>query len=376
MCVIGERPTDRAVAPPLARDCRDPAGLARSIALRDRNAEALFEAPPFLDRERSGARGEEAQRRQIVAIRRAVAVEQDVDRGGVAGGHGDAMLAHMREEAAGGELLRHHQRRAAIDRHQRAEELRRCPVERPEIIQTIVCGDAEAIGRRIDVQEVLAIAEHDTFRLRAGAGGEQDHGIVVRPGVRMRVRRRATCRLAEECVGRRRVPVAKLQPRGRHRAEEIVEPQALLKERVLTEHKLRRQPREDVVELIAVHLDMDGADGRAVGHHAEIADQVLDRIVGEQRDAVVAADAALAEQGGDPACGVAQRAVADGASIVRRHDPRLVRIARRGARNPVLQQKWAGVYCHRNRRKILSIISISHFACHPGRALRRVRAAG
>ena len=31
---------------------------------------------------------------------------------------------NLREESAGGELLRHHQRGAAVDRHQRAEKLR------------------------------------------------------------------------------------------------------------------------------------------------------------------------------------------------------------------------------------------------------------
>ena len=50
---------------------------------------------------------------------------------------------------------------------------------------------------------------------------------------------------------------------------------------------------ENIVELVAVHLDMDGADGRAVGHDAEIAEQLLDRIVGQQRDPVVRLEPAL-----------------------------------------------------------------------------------
>src|SRR5262245_32512827 len=130
----------------------------------------------------------------------------------------------MREEAAGGEFLRHHQSSSAVDWHQRAQELRRGPVERPEVIQTIVGSDAKASGRRIDVEKMLAIAEHNAFRLRTGAGSEQDHGVVVRPGVGARVGKGAAGGLAEEGIRRGYGPAPKLQSRGRHSANEIVEP--------------------------------------------------------------------------------------------------------------------------------------------------------
>ena len=95
-------------------------------------------------------------------------------------------------------------------------------------------------------------------------------------------------------------PGASQRPSGilgrRHGGEQIVELQT-----VLIEHELRLEPREDIVELVAVHLDVDGADGRAIGHHAEIAEQMLDRVVGEQRDAVVASDARVAQERGDAA---------------------------------------------------------------------------
>src|SRR5262245_26539138 len=149
----------------------------------------------------------------------------------------------MREEAAGGEFLRHHQSSSAVDWHQRAQELRRGPVERPEVIQTIVGSDAKASGRRIDVEKMLAIAEHNAFRLRTGAGSEQDHGVVVRPGVGTRVGRGAAGGLAKECVGSRGIPTSELHSRRRYSVKEIVEPQA-----ALAKHQLWHEPREDVVE--------------------------------------------------------------------------------------------------------------------------------
>src|SRR5262245_51696319 len=110
------------------------------------------------------------------------------------------------------------------------------------------------------------------------------------------------------------------------------------------EYELWTQPCEDIVELIAIHLDMDGADRCAVSHDAEIADEMLDRVVGKQRDPIVTADAALSEEGRDTAREVVQLSVADGAPVLHRYDPRLVRMARSGAADPVLQQLGAGVY--------------------------------
>ena len=97
------------------------------------------------------------------------------------------------------------------------------------------------------------------------------------------------------------------QPRRGRCGQQIVELQA-----VLIQNELRLQPLENIVELVAVHLDMDGAERRAVGHDAEIAEQLLDRIVGEQRDPVVRPETALAQQRGEAADRLAQLAVADG----------------------------------------------------------------
>ncbi len=119
-------------------------------------------------------------------------------------------------------------------------------------------------------------------------------------------------------------------------------------EPVLVQHQRRREPGEDVAELVAVHLDVHGADGRAVGHDAEIAKEMLDRVVGEQRHAVVAGDAARLQERGDAAGGLMQVAVGDAAAVVGADQPCLARIAARGTGNPLSQQLRASVERHRS----------------------------
>ena len=109
-----------------------------------------------------------------------LAVEQHVDGRRIAGRDGGAVIANVLEETAGGEFLRHHQRGAAVERHQRAEKLRRGPVEGTEIVDPVVRGDAEALGGGIDIGKVLAEIQHHALGPRARAGGEQDDGVVVR----------------------------------------------------------------------------------------------------------------------------------------------------------------------------------------------------
>ena len=198
--------------------------------------------------------------------------------------------------------------------------------------------------------------EHHALGPRAGAGGEQDHRVVVRPRRGLRVARRRARDLGEECFGGGLPQASQPQPRRRHGGEQIVE-----LEPVLVEHQLRLEAREDIVELVAVHLDMHGADGRPIGHHAEIAGEMLDRIVGQQRHPVVAARCRAR------AGAVAIRrvrscncAVADRAPVVGRHDPRLGRIAARRPADPVSQRLRARAFLHgRSSSEILSIISIS-----------------
>ncbi len=135
------------------------------------------------------------------------------------------------------------------------------------------------------------------------------------------------------------VPGSSLSERPiRNRGADVAGQQIVELQSVLIEDELRLEPLENIVELVAVHLDVDGADGRAVGHDAEIAEQLLDRIVGKQRDPVVRPKTALPQKRGEAADRLAQLAVADGAPIIRRHDPCLVRRGKRGARDPVVQQ--------------------------------------
>src|SRR5262245_9881740 len=99
-------------------------------------------------------------------------VEEDVDGGRIAGRNRHAMSAYVREESAGGELLSHDKRGAAVDRHQRAEQLGGSPVEGAEVVDPVTCRDGEAFGGRIDIAELFAIIEHDALGSRARTGSE------------------------------------------------------------------------------------------------------------------------------------------------------------------------------------------------------------
>ena len=139
--------------------------------------------------------------------------------------------------------------------------------------------------------------------------------------------------LGIECPGVRPVEASEPHARRRDAGQEVVEPQSVL---VQNEHRL--EPREYIVELVAVHLDMNGADGRAMAHDAEIAEEMLDRVVGEQRHSVVGPDAAAVQERGDTARRFMQLAIGDGAPVVGGDDPRLGRMALRRPRDPVPQQ--------------------------------------
>ena len=150
------------------------------------------------------------------------------------------------------------------------------------------------------------------------------------------VARLAAIHRGEKAVAAPVVPGAERQARRGHGLEHVVEAKPLL-----AQHQARLERRQDVVELVAVHLDMDGADRRAIGEHAEIGRQMLDRIVGEQRDAIVGADALVAQIASRS--GRSRRATgrSSASGLVGRHDERLVRIARGGAVDPVAQHLWS-----------------------------------
>ena len=266
-------------------------------------------------------------------------VEQDVDGGGIAGRDRDAMVAHVLEEAARREFLRHDQGGAAIKGHQRAQELRRGPVERAEVIDAIIGGDAETAGGWLDVAEILAIVQHHALWMRAGARGEQDHGVVVCSGSGDAVARREMCERAVAGVLLGPVEASEPHPWRGDARKQFIEP-----EPILMQHQRRLEPGEDIAELIAVHLDMDGANGRPISHHAEIADQVLDRVGGKQRHPVVGAEAATAQKGGDAADRLPQLAIGHGPPALGEHDPGLPWVVSGGPVDPVSQQRRVSLH--------------------------------
>jgi hypothetical protein len=106
---------------------------------------------------------------------------------------------------------------------------------------------------------------------------------------------------------------------------------------------------------------MDGADRRAVRQHAEISRQMLDRIVGQQCDAVVGVDSLAVQVRRDAACHPAQLLIAQRAAIIRRDNKRLVRVARRGAVDPVAQQLRARLLAHGFSPRGIILRNLSNF---------------
>ena len=148
-----------------------------------------------------------------------------------------------------------------------------------------------------------------------------------------------------ECLRLRPVPASQPHARRRNAGEEVVQPQS-----VLMQNERRLEPREDIVELVAVHLDVNGADGRAIAHDAEIAQQMLDRVVGKQRHPVIGPDAAAVQERGDPAGRVAELAISDAAPVVGGDEPRLLRMALRSSGDPAAQQLRTWLDRHRASR--------------------------
>ena len=182
--VVTRRLADGADMPVGAWISGDPADFAAAIALGDGNSKVLFEPPPILAQERCRTRDHEPQARQGFGVQRIVAVEQHVDRGRIAGGDCRAMLRDVLEKPAARELASQDQRSAPAERRQRAQNLGRTPIERPKIIDAIVGGHAQSVRGRLDIGEQLAKCQYHAFRPVAGAGGEQDAGIVLRPCTR------------------------------------------------------------------------------------------------------------------------------------------------------------------------------------------------
>jgi len=182
----------------------------------------------------------------------------------------------MLEKSACRKPFRQDQRGAAVKHRECAQDLRRIPAEGAEVVEPVVRGDAEPFRQRADVEKKLAVIENDALGGGAGSRGEEDNGVIVGPRRILRFSRCAACQLVKQRSQVRAVPAA--EPQARHSGifDKVIEPEA-----VLVKDEARLQPFENITELVAVHLDMDGADGRAGCHYAQIADEMFDRIVGE-----------------------------------------------------------------------------------------------
>ena len=100
--------------------------------------------------------------------------------------------------------------------------------------------------------------------------------------------------------------------------------------------------RKNSLEMMTIHLDVDGANGRPIRHHPEIARQMLDRIFGEERHAIIGDKAMGAQIAGDLTRQLAKLSIADRASIFGGHNAGFVRMPLRGAIDPIPDQLWPG----------------------------------
>ena len=81
--------------------------------------------------------------------------------------------------------------------------------------------DAEALGHRRDITDLLAIAQHHPLGTIAGARGEEDDAIVARGGLRdVSAARLAAGNGVEQRAGGRRVEAAERE--ARHAGREVV----------------------------------------------------------------------------------------------------------------------------------------------------------
>ena len=215
---------------------------------------------------------------------------------------------------------------------------------------------AKLSGCRLGVCQEFAKAQDYALRPLAGARRKKDHRVVVPPAQHAR-HGHCSATAGEKRVSRGRTHVPSLStapaPAPAYRRAPIPPDRA----------PARFEPRKNIAELIAVHLHMHGADRCAVSHHAEIGQDMLNEVSGEQRDAVVAANTAIPQEGGNPPRHLAQFAVGYRATIFGTYDPGLWGRPRWGAVDPISQQcrGWS----HRNPKFFAA--PYKHFSFVPSR---------
>jgi hypothetical protein len=125
--------------------------------------------------------------------------------------------------------------------------------------------------------------------------------------------------------------------------------------------KPRLELRHDAAEVATVHVHMDSADGGAIRHDADIAGDMLDRVGGKQRNAIVGGDLGARKEAPDPAHEAGKFPERDRAAVLDRHDVGLVGMKPRGAVDPRPDEIGAGVVRY----------DVVHFSLPPPQPYRR-----
>src|SRR5215831_8164026 len=129
---------------------------------------------------------------------------------------------------------------------------------------------------------------------------------------------------------------------------------------IVIKRKPRLELRHDAAEVAAVHLHMDGADGGAIRHDADIAGDMLDRVGGKERDAIIGDDLGARKEASDPAHETGKFPERDRAAVLDRHDVGLVGMKLRGAVDPRPDEIGAGVVRY----------NVGHFSLSPPQPYR------
>ena len=133
------------------------------------------------------------------------------------------------------------------------------------------------------------------------------------------------------------MPLAQRHPfAGRHCGQPVCVDPLLA---VFEQGEFGVQRIEDLFEIDRIHLDMDGADRRAIGHHADIDAEMLDRVVRQHGNAVVGPDAARLEELCDPVGDVPELAIGDRFFLIDALDEDFVGMALRVGGDPVAEAR-------------------------------------
>ena len=348
--LVWQGPARRAEAPALDRARGDPARLAGAVALHDRDAESLLEAAPFIGEQGRGTRRHEAQRRQGDPLV-VPALQQHIDDRRISRGDGRAKSSDVGEERRTRETAPHQERRALAERGKR-KKLRRCPAIGPVVIEPVAGREPVPVCDRGTVAEHLPPGQHDPLGARGRARRKGDHRIVGRARVGAHVGRDIG-KIGEHPLALPVRPAPERTARHVLPGREVFEP-----EPSLANDQRGREGRQDVAEMARIHLDMDGADGRAGRHRAEIDRELLERVAGEQDDPVVPPDAERRVKRAKTPDRPKKLGVGDGPPILDRNDGGLVGMRRRARANPPPEIGGSQTR-HRSIRSRLRVIRLS-----------------